>query len=130
MTAALIQGADADEVLDPGFWELGPLDERVAEVVRGSWRSGEVRGSGYVVDALAAALWAVGGAVDFRDAVLRAANLGDDADTTAAIAGQLAGARWGLRAIPVEWRNRITAREQIEAIAGRLFDGAGTDVRR
>lgn len=130
MTAALIQGADADEVLDPGFWELGPLDERVAEVVRGSWRSGEVRGSGYVVDALAAALWAVGGAVDFRDAVLRAANLGDDADTTAAIAGQLAGARWGLRAIPVEWRNRITAREQIEAIAGRLFDGAATDVRR
>ena len=67
---------------------------------------------------------------DPETALVATVNQGDDADTTAAIAGQLAGARWGLRAIPVEWRNRITAREQIEAIAGRLFDGAATDVRR
>ncbi len=46
----------------------------------------EIRGTGYSVEALEAALWAVGGAADFRDAILRAANLGDDADTTAAIA--------------------------------------------
>ena len=98
MTAALIQGRSIDEVLDPGFWQHGPLDPRVEAVARGSWRTKQppdIRGSGYVVDALEAALWAVGGADDFRDAVLRAANLGDDADTTAAIAGQLAGARWG-----------------------------------
>lgn len=130
MTAALIQGAAIDSVFDPGFWQFGPLDPRVEAVVRGSWRHKqppEIRGSGYVVDALEAALWAVAGASDFRDAVLRAANLGDDADTTAAIAGQLAGARWGCAGIPVEWRTRLAEGDRIEAIAGRLHDlGAGT----
>lgn len=131
MIAALIQGVSAEEVLDGKFWQLGPLEPRVEAVVRGSWREKEppeIRGSGYVVDALEAALWAVGGATGFRDAILRAANLGDDADTTAAIAGQLAGARWGYSAIPLEWRNKITDGERITAIAGRLYDaGAATE---
>jgi len=129
MTAALIQGRPVDEVLAPPFWSHGPLDPTVEAVARGSWRTKEppeIRGTGYVVDALEAALWAVGGAADFRDAVLRAANLGDDADTTAAIAGQLAGARWGLAGVPEVWRRRTTEVERIVAIAGRLFDaGAG-----
>lgn len=125
MIAALIQGTGIDEVLDPGFWTFGPLDARVEAVARGSWRNQEppaIRGTGYVVDALQAAIWAVAGADDFRDAVLRAANLGDDADTTAAIAGQLAGARWGASGIPASWRNKITHGERIAAIAGRLHD--------
>lgn len=124
MIAALIGGTDIDEVLTPDFWDLGPLHPQIEAVARGSWRSGDVRGTGYVVDALGAALWAVAGAVDFRDAVLRAANLGDDADTTAAIAGQLAGARWGLAGMPEPWVGRITSGERIAAIAGRLFDAA------
>ena len=118
MIAALIGGNDIDEVLAPDFWDLGPLHPQIEAVARGSWRSGDVRGTGYVVDALGAALWAVAGAVDFRDAVLRAANLGDDADTTAAIAGQLAGARWGLAGMPEPWVGRITSGERIAAIAG------------
>ncbi|MGD9697221.1 MAG: ADP-ribosylglycohydrolase family protein [Thermoleophilia bacterium] len=129
MTAALIAGHSPDDVLDADFWQHGPLDRRVEAVVRGSWRTKQpprIRGTGYVVDALEAALWAVAGADDFRDAVLRAANLGDDADTTAAIAGQLAGARWGHAGIPAGWRERITGAERIAGIAGRLFDlGAG-----
>lgn len=132
MLAALIQGTAIDEVLSPDFWEFGPLETRVDQVVRGSWRHKEppeIKGTGYVVDALEAALWAVAGARDFRDAILRAANLGDDADTTAAIAGQLAGARWGVSAIPPHWRAAITDGERIRAIAGRLADvGAGLDV--
>jgi ADP-ribosyl-[dinitrogen reductase] hydrolase len=127
MTAALIQGTNADEVFAPKFWRYGALDPAVEAVARGSWRSKqppEIRGSGYSVDALEAALWAVGGAADFRDAVLRAANLGDDADTTAAIAGQLAGTRWGSSGIPRAWREKITAGERITAIASRLFDAA------
>ena len=109
------------------FWRYGPLHPEVEAVARGSWQSKqppEIRGTGYSVDALEAALWAVGGAADFRDAVLRAANLGDDADTTAAIAGQLAGARWGWSGIPEAWREEITAGERIIAIASRLFDAA------
>lgn len=127
MTAALIRGDSPDAVLDPGFWTFGELDPRVEAVVRGSWKQGGVRGTGYVVDALEAALWAVGGASNFRDAVLRAANLGDDADTTAAIAGQLAGARWGLQGIPADWSDRIEAGPRIAAIAGRLYAAASDD---
>lgn len=129
MTAALIQGRPLDQVLAPDFWQHGPLDPRVEAIARGSWRTKqppELRGTGYVLDALEAALWAVAGAEDFRDAILRAANLGDDADTTAAIAGQLAGAHWGWTGIPADWRRWITDGERIAGIAGRLFDeGAG-----
>lgn len=127
MVAALVRGTSADDVLDPGFWSFGPIHPAVEAVARGSWRGKEpheIRGTGYSVAALEAALWAVGGATDFRHAVLRAANLGDDADTTAAIAGQLAGARWGASAIPAEWRDRIVEGERIAAIAGRLHDAA------
>ncbi|MFV0317039.1 MAG: ADP-ribosylglycohydrolase family protein, partial [Microthrixaceae bacterium] len=131
MTAALIQGVPIEDVLEADFWHWGPLDPRVQAVARGSWRTKEppeIRGTGYVVAALEAAIWAVAGATNFRDAVLRAANLGDDADTTAAIAGQLAGARWGNSGIPQHWRQQIAEAERIDAIAGRLHDsraGAG-----
>src|SRR5690348_2663959 len=59
-----------------------------------------VRGSGYIVDALNAAQWAVDTTDSYEAAILAAVNLGDDADTTAAIAGQLAGALYGEEAIP------------------------------
>jgi len=60
--------------------------------------------------------------------VLRAANLGDDADTTAAIAGQLAGARWGVSSIPTEWRDKVVAGERIVALARGLLAGGGGNV--
>lgn len=90
-----------------------------------------IRGTGFCVEALEAALWAVGGADCFVDAVLRAANLGDDADTTAAIAGQLAGARWGASAIPAAWRRQVTLGERIVELATGLFRaGAAATPRR
>lgn len=81
-------------------------------------------GTGYCVDALEAAIWAVAGAGDHREAVLRAANLGDDADTTAAIAGQLAGARWGASGIPPAWREVVVAGPRIESLARHLHAAA------
>jgi ADP-ribosyl-[dinitrogen reductase] hydrolase len=63
----------------------------------------------------------VGRTADFRSAVLTAANLGGDADTTAAIAGQLAGAIYGVSGIPEEWLERLAWREKIENLAGKLF---------
>jgi ADP-ribosylglycohydrolase len=124
LTAALIDGAPSDEVLAPAFWRWGELHPEIEAVARGSWIGKEppaIRGTGYCVDALEAALWAVGGASDFSDAVLRAANLGDDADTTAAIAGQLAGARWGAAAIPPRWRLRLVLERRIVELAAGLF---------
>ena len=131
MIAAQIEGRSWAEVTDPGFF-AGDLHSAVAAVAAGSWRAKEppaIRGSGYCVDALEAAIWAVDGADDFEAAVLRAANLGDDADTTAAIAGQLAGARWGASGIPERWRHRVTAGERIAALAEGLFDAGLVEQR-
>jgi len=128
LTAALIGGVDSAEVLSAGYWAPEDLHPAVAAVAQGSWRGKEppaIRGRGYCVDALEAALWAVTGAADYRSAVLRAANLGDDADTTAAIAGQLAGARWGANGIPAEWRAKVVLGERIAELATGLFRAGG-----
>lgn len=77
----------------------------------------QIRGSGYVVDSLEAALWCFYQTDTFADAVLLAANLGDDADTTAAVCGQIAGAYYGVEAIPESWRNKITMAEDISQLA-------------
>ena len=84
----------------------------------------EIEGTGYVVRSLEAALWAFHRSTDFRDGALLAVNLGDDADTTGAIYGQIAGAHYGVEAIPVEWRQRLTMRAEIESLADRLHGGA------
>lgn len=127
LTAALIRGEPWERVIDPGFWTQGPLHREVEAIARGSWRGKEppaIKGSGYSVAALEAAIWAVAGAEDFRDAILRAANLGDDADTTAAIAGQLAGARHGATGIPWDWREKLALGSRIESIADGLHAAA------
>ncbi len=77
----------------------------------------EIFGTGYCVDSLEAALWCFMQTSDFESAVLRAANLGDDADTTAAIVGQLAGAYYGRDGIPQRWLDQISLREHIETLA-------------
>lgn len=125
LLAALIGGEPWDVVTDPSFWRWGDLHPELAAVAAGSYRAKEppgIKGSGYCVSALEAALWAVDGASSFREGVLRAVNLGDDADTTGAIAGQLAGARWGESAIPTTWLDRLVMASTIRSMAGRLFD--------
>jgi ADP-ribosyl-[dinitrogen reductase] hydrolase len=96
-----------------------------AEARLSGWRGKgreAIRGSGYVMHSATAALWAFSNAADFREAVLLAANLGEDADTTAAITGQLAGAAWGASGIPAEWLERLKWRERIEEVALNLAE--------
>jgi ADP-ribosylglycohydrolase len=125
-----MHGLDRDEVL-AADWEpleqlrqLEPLHPEVEEVAAGSFRQLKppaIKGSGYVVKSLEAALWAFHDAEDFREAVLKAVNLGDDADTTGAVCGQLAGAFWGERGIPQAWRDGLAKQQMIEqALAGLL----------
>ncbi len=100
------------------------LASAAAQRIQGNWKDvhrDEIRGSGYVVHALQAAVWAVARTTNFRSAILLAANLGEDADTTAAIAGQLAGAIYGRSAIPQEWLDRLAWRERLEDTAAQLF---------
>lgn len=80
----------------------------------------QVRGTGYVVDSLEAALWSFHITDNFRDAVLTAANLGDDADTTAAITGQIAGAYYGEAGIPQHWLDKVVMAEEIGEMAEQL----------
>ena len=97
---------------------------RIGKIMNGSWRGkqrDDIQASGYVVHTLEAALWCVGRTSDYRSAVLMAANLGEDADTTAAVAGQLAGALYGASKIPNTWANRVAWREKIIGMACKLL---------
>lgn len=97
--------------------------ERVSEIARASYRTKPeeaIRGSGYVVESLEAALWAFARTTSFADAILMAANLGDDADTTAAVCGQVAGAYYGERGIPQRWLERLALRAEITRLADAL----------
>ena len=96
----------------------------IATIAAGSYRAKRppaIRGTGYVVDCLEAALWAFDSTDDFRTCILAAANLGHDADTTAAIAGQLAGAFYGAGGNPPAWLDTLALREQIEELAAGLI---------
>ena len=76
-----------------------------------------------MVKSLEASLWAFHDADSFEEAVLKAVNLGDDADTTGAICGQLAGAYWGESKIPESLRSGLARRDLLEnALAGILAD--------
>ena len=105
-----------------------PLSEKVAALARGSHGSkpvGQIRGSGYCVESLEAALWCFANTGSFEEAVLAATNLGDDADTTAAICGQLAGAFYGVAGIPQDWLDKLVMRAEMEEMAGQLLALAG-----
>lgn len=105
-------------------WRSGDLSGEVEEVGAGSFRRKppEIRGTGYVVRSLEAALWAFAKAENFQEGCLAAANLGEDADTTAAIYGQIAGAYFGFSSIPVKWVEKIARGPQILALADRLHE--------
>ena len=124
-------GVDRDTLLSPsyspvqGLWERSPLAAKVAEIADGSFRRREppdIKGEGYVIPSLEAALWAFHKSGDFRDGALRAVNLGDDADTTGAIYGQIAGAYYGANGIPVEWRERLAWGDEIDKLAAGLYE--------
>jgi ADP-ribosyl-[dinitrogen reductase] hydrolase len=95
---------------------FGSFSPKIQSIASGaSWRGhhrDEISGTGYVVDCLNAAFWAVSRMTNFRSAILLAANLGEDADTTAAVAGQLAGAMYGAKGIPAEWIAKLAWRER------------------
>ncbi|HJA77709.1 MAG TPA: ADP-ribosylglycohydrolase family protein [Candidatus Desulfovibrio gallistercoris] len=80
----------------------------------------EIRSSGFVIDTLEAALWCFLTTDNYKDAVLKAVNLGEDTDTTGAVTGALAGLAYGLGSIPREWLDQLAGREEIQRIAIRM----------
>lgn len=95
----------------------------IQAIARGEYQNksvDEIRGTGYVVNSLEAALWCFWTTETYEQAILAAANLGDDADTTAAICGQVAGAFYGESAIPPHWLEQLTMRAEITDLADQL----------
>lgn len=126
-----VNGVSKEELLAPRYapaaqlWEREPLCAEVDEVAAGSFLHKEppaIVGSGYVVRALEAALWAFSRSTNFRDGCLLAVNLGYDADTTGAIYGQLAGAYYGVDGIPEGWHQCLVQAELIRGFADKLFE--------
>ena len=123
-------GHDKQAILAPPealYFGGKPLTPKIAAIAAGAYRRKTVdaiRGSGYVVESLEAALWCFATTGSFEAAILAAANLGDDADTTAAVCGQIAGAHYGAEAVPSGWRAKLTARAEIEALADQLAAAA------
>jgi ADP-ribosyl-[dinitrogen reductase] hydrolase len=114
----LLCALDGDDPLELAVDES--LHPKVVAAATSTREPPAVRGGGYIIDALEAALWALRSTSSFQEGVLAAVNLGDDADTTAAIYGQLAGAVYGLAGIPQHWRDRVLLREEILAFADAL----------
>ena len=117
-----LQGQSKEQVLAPPQL-AGKLPGRLEAIGQGQYQRKDreaIRGTGYVVDSLEATLWCFARTENFRDCILMAANLGDDADTTAAQAGQIAGAFYGESAIPAEWLDKLAMREMIREMADSL----------
>lgn len=128
------EGRSKEEILSPMFSPLGPdywktegndLAPEIAEVAQGSFKEREppdIVGSGYVVKTLEAVLWAFKHSTSFKDGCLKVANLGHDADTTAAIYGQIAGAFYGIDSIPAGWREKVVFSSLIQLFSEELLD--------
>ena len=125
-----LQGREKKELLAPlftpvpGLWEREPLTRRIFTVAAGSFMKREppaIKGSVYVVSSLEAALWAFAKSTSFEHGALLAVNLGDDADTTGAVYGEIAGAYYGVHGIPERWRSMLAHRQKVESFAEQLL---------
>jgi ADP-ribosyl-[dinitrogen reductase] hydrolase len=117
-----LSGASKEDVLcgESASFQGEP---KIMAIARGEYRNkpiGEIRGTGYVVQSLEAALSCFYRTDTFEAAILKAGNLGDDADTTAAVCGQVAGAFYGASGIPKKWLDKLVTRKEITELADRL----------
>jgi ADP-ribosyl-[dinitrogen reductase] hydrolase len=123
MLARALRGEPKTAILGSGYGlDLVPAIRAIAKGSYNRKTRQEIKGSGYVVHSMEAALWCFYHTESYRDAILEAANLGDDADTTAAICGQIAGAYYGVEAIPAGWLSKLALREIIERLADQLYE--------
>jgi len=114
-----------------GYWDENPVEPKIRMIMEGSFKEKsppEIRGGFYVVESLEAALWAFWHGKNFHDGALMAVNLGEDADTTGAVYGQLAGAFYGEKGIPGDWKSKTVQHEMILGLADQLFSKSQCDM--
>jgi ADP-ribosylglycohydrolase len=133
-----LQGATKEELLNSNdiyvpvglpndYWTAKatpPLEPAVVAVMAGSYKHQnppQIKASGFVIETMEAALWAFFHTDSFEEGALEAVNLGDDADTVGAIYGMLAGAYYGMNAIPTEWRENCSFQGLVQTIADEIL---------
>jgi ADP-ribosylglycohydrolase len=101
------------------------LCNEITMISQGSFKQNcpslSIKATGFVVDSLEAAIWAFHHSTNFEDGCLLAVNLGNDADTTGAVYGQLAGAYYGEESIPKRWLEKLAKRELIASFAADIL---------
>jgi len=127
MIVKAVQGGDKNSILnyDSKLWNDIPLEDSIDNVALGSFKEKnppEIKGTLNISESIEAALWAFDRSSSFAEGALMAVNLGDDADTTAAIFGQLGGAFYGYDSIPNDWKLNLIDRGLIEYIAKNLYE--------
>lgn len=121
LLAQLINGSDKALLMNPNYLDLSPEVESISQGDYLSKPYNDLTGSGFVIESLESALWCFAHTDSFDSCILSAANLGNDADTTAAIAGQLAGAYYGYSAIRQDWLDALYNQQEIRDLAEQLF---------
>lgn len=128
MVHAALRGEPRARVLAPGTKIFGarPLRGEVAAIAARDFRSGYTPppADGGALAALELAVWCLATTTGFREGALRAANLGGNSDVIGAVYGQLAGAHYGVGAIPRGWRQAMAQHEIITQLADRLLRDA------
>lgn len=126
----ILQGENKEKIVSSfyspvkGYWEKHPLCNEVQIIADGSFKlkePPEIKGKAYVVDTLESALWAFTKGSNFKETILLAVNLGDDADTVGAVCGQIAGSYYGYENIPPEWINGLLNKHIIDRITNKLY---------
>lgn len=116
-----LSGFGKDEILFN--LTVGVSEPNIMNIANGDYRqksTAQIKGTGYVVLSLEAALWSFYHTDTFEASILQAANLGDDADTTAAICGQISGAFYSESGIPLKWLQKLYMRAEIADLAAKL----------
>ena len=118
-----LSGKNKEEIL----FDHRPEDnapENIKQIATGTYRDkteNEIESTFFAAKCLEAALWCFFHTNSFKDAILKAVNLGGDADSTAAVCGQLAGACYGYETIPKPWIDHLVKKEMIAEMAARLY---------
>jgi ADP-ribosyl-[dinitrogen reductase] hydrolase len=131
-----LSGASKEELLSDNYspvkdyYQQHPPCDELRSLTRGDYKAkqeAEIDSTGFVIDALEAALCGFYHTSTYAEGLLKAVNLGGDADTVGAIYGQLAGAYYGFEAIPSKWIQGLASNEKIRAICDELITYAMAD---
>ncbi len=120
--AVLLHGATIDQAIAQALKDIDQPEVRAAIEQSKSARRHEIRSGGFVLDTLSAGLWSLQQTESLEEAVVTAVALGADTDTTGAVAGALAGAHYGLAAIPERWREALQNHDELGELAQTLFE--------